>query len=175
MKCDVLNDLLTLMHVTLGKRNVLLSFQIELRSIGITSSDTFYSTTVCFDVNHITHTDFLFLKSVVYRRIEFQFLHSFRRLQSDNNMRHGLTVSSELILRFLGCKFRDFTFVDFLVLLDSQTDRSSKVFHKNLRFLYFRGVHLGTDHRTERYFRTQFLCNSKCKCSLSCTRCTRKK
>ena len=76
---------------------------------------------VGFDVDDVSHLDFFFLDALVDGGIEFELFGSFDRLEADDDVRDGFSVTAERVLRFNGRDFGDLAFVDFFDLLDSET------------------------------------------------------
>jgi len=70
VQSHVLDDLLLLVHVPFRYRYVLLSFEVELRSVSIRPTDPFARTGVGFDVNHIPDRDAFLLYRFVDGRVE---------------------------------------------------------------------------------------------------------
>ena len=60
MECDILYNLLLLVHITLWKGDVLLSLQVKLGSISITPPHPPHRPAIGLNVDHITHPDLFF-------------------------------------------------------------------------------------------------------------------
>mmetsp|Transcript_8854 Transcript_8854/g.29507 ORF Transcript_8854/g.29507 Transcript_8854/m.29507 type:complete len:233 (+) Transcript_8854:762-1460(+) len=158
------------MHVPFGKWDVLLRFQIELRGVRVAPPHAFHAPRVGLDVNHVADLHVFFAHGVVNRGIQFQLLGAFHGFQAYDDVAHDFAVPPPCGLRLLRGQLRDFAFVHFLVFLDPQPDRASKVFHQNLGLFHLRGVHLRPHHRAERNLGAQLLRDAQRKRGLPGTR-----
>jgi hypothetical protein len=74
MKCNVLNDFLLFVDITLWNRNIFFSFEIVLSCICIGATDSLDCTTGGFDIDNITNCDLLLLNVLIYAWVELQLL-----------------------------------------------------------------------------------------------------
>ena len=83
MKSDILHNFLLLMDVTLGNRNILLSFKIILRCVRVRSSYPLDSSTSSLDINDISDSNLLLLNIFINTWIKFQLLLTFCSLETN--------------------------------------------------------------------------------------------
>lgn len=86
MQRYILHNLLLLVHVALGYRDVLLSLEIELSRVGIRTSDALYRARVGLDVDDVAQTNALLLYRLVYRWVESQLLGALCGFEVDEEM-----------------------------------------------------------------------------------------
>lgn len=63
------------------------------------------------------------------------------------------------VFSLFGSNLGNFSFPDFLSLLHAESNSSSEVLHKDFSLLDFTRVDFRTNHRAERYFRSELLGN----------------
>mmetsp|Transcript_6282 Transcript_6282/g.18359 ORF Transcript_6282/g.18359 Transcript_6282/m.18359 type:complete len:351 (+) Transcript_6282:612-1664(+) len=166
----VLDDLLLLVHVSLGQGHVLLRLKIKLCRVGVGSPDALHRPARGFNVDHISHGDLLLLDGLVDLWVETKRLAALGCLESNLHVRNRSAVASERILRLLRCELGDLALVDFFILLYPQPNGAAKVLHENLGLLHLGGVHLGANHGAERDLGAQLLGNAQCQGGLASAR-----
>eukprot|EP00756_Hemistasia_phaeocysticola_P008403 Hpha_TRINITY_DN14610_c2_g17::TRINITY_DN14610_c2_g17_i1::g.48399::m.48399 len=163
---DVLDDLLLLVHITLGHRHVLLRLQVEFRGKAVRASNAPHRTAAGLDVDHVTHLHALLLDALIDGCVELQLFRALARLQPNNDVRDGLPVPSKGVLNLLWGDLGDLALVHLLHLLDTQPDRTAEVLHKHLGLLNLGGEHFGPHHGAEGHLRAKFGGDAECQCSL---------
>ena len=68
-KSDVLNELLALVDIALGQRDIGFRLEVIGGCIGIRATNTFDGTGVCFDIDDITNDDFFFEDGLIDTRV----------------------------------------------------------------------------------------------------------
>ncbi|KAI6757673.1 hypothetical protein HG531_003498 [Fusarium graminearum] len=91
---NILYDFLLLVHLALGNGHILLRLEIEFRSIGVRSSDSFAGTGVRFDIDNIADCNSLLLDRLVDTRVEAKLLLSLCALESNQQRADGLAVAA---------------------------------------------------------------------------------
>jgi len=85
VKGHILNDFLSLVDVTLGDGNVLLSLKIVLSGVRVGSADALDGATGGLNVDDIADSNLLLLDVLVNTGIKFELLLSLGSLERDNN------------------------------------------------------------------------------------------
>mmetsp|Transcript_15658 Transcript_15658/g.28470 ORF Transcript_15658/g.28470 Transcript_15658/m.28470 type:complete len:203 (+) Transcript_15658:476-1084(+) len=138
MQRYILHYLLLFVHVALWKWDILFCLQIKLGGKRITSTHTFHSSRVGFNVNDISHGHALFRQGIMNGWIETKRFGSLGCLEANDHVRNGSPVPTQGIFRLFHGKFNDFSFIHFFGLTNSKTNGTAKMFHENLRLFYFR-------------------------------------
>mmetsp|Transcript_25460 Transcript_25460/g.79791 ORF Transcript_25460/g.79791 Transcript_25460/m.79791 type:complete len:396 (-) Transcript_25460:372-1559(-) len=131
----VLDHLLLLVHVPLWQRHVLLRLEVKLCGVGVGASDPLDGARVGLDVDDVARRDLLLLDRLVDGRVQLELLGALCRLEAEDQVRHGLAVPAERVLRLLGGELGHLALVHLLRLLDPQADRPPKVLHQHLGLL----------------------------------------
>ena len=76
---------------------------------------------VGFDVDDISDSNTLLLNAFVDAGIESELLRSLDRFESDDDVRDGLAVAGERVLRLCWGQLDDLSLIDLLGFLDTQT------------------------------------------------------
>ena len=109
------------MYLTFGYGNVLLRFEIEFGGVCVRATDTFYSASVGFDVDHVSNGDAFFLDGFKNRGVEAEAFGSAGGFEADDDVGYCFAVPAERVWRFFGGEFGDFAFVDFFGFTDAET------------------------------------------------------
>ena len=75
---------------------------------------------VGFDINDIANGDLFLLNAFINAGVQLELLRALHRLESNDDMRHRLSVAAQWVFRLDGRQFSDFTFVHLLDFLDSK-------------------------------------------------------
>ena len=90
------------------------------------------------------------LNRLVNRWVELQLLGALRGLESDDEVRDGLAVAADRVLRLDRAQLRHLALVHLLRFLDPERDRAPEIFHQNFRLLDLGAEHFRADHRAKR-------------------------
>ena len=129
VQCDILHNLLLLVHISLGQGNIFLGFKVKLGGVRVTATLALHCTAVGLNVDHIAHLNLFFLQRLVDCGVKFQLFCAFGCLQPNHNVTDGLPVAASWAFCLAGSQLCHFSFIHFLCLLYPEANGATKVLH----------------------------------------------
>lgn len=94
MEGHILDDLFLFVHIALGNRDVLFSFEVELSRVRVRSANALYCSAGGLDIDYISNGDLLLLNVLVDAWIKLELLGTLGRLETHDYRVYDFAISA---------------------------------------------------------------------------------